>query len=66
MIINGHWCWSLSADERKADARVDRYQRKATRLQRTHDARLAQGNVIGFVRARTLAADLGRMLTRNP
>jgi hypothetical protein len=63
MIINGHWCWSLSAVERKADATVDRCQRKARRLQQRHDAALVQGSVIGFARARALAADLGRMLT---
>jgi hypothetical protein len=65
MIINGHWCWSRSADEREADATVDRCQRKATRLQRRHDAVSAERNVNGFARARTLLADLGRMLTGN-
>jgi hypothetical protein len=65
MIINGHWCWSLSADERRADATVDRRQRKATRLQRRHDAVFAERNVTAIARARSLAADLGRMLTRN-
>jgi hypothetical protein len=66
MMINGHWCWSLSADERKADATVDRCQRKATRLQRRHDAVFAERSVNGFARARILAADLRRMLTGNP
>ena len=66
MIINGYWCWSLSADERKADATVDRCQRKATRLQRRHDAVFAERSVNGFARARILAADLRRMLTGNP
>jgi hypothetical protein len=65
MMINGHWCWSLSADERKADATVDRCQRKATRLQRRHDAVFAERSVNGFARARILAADLRRMLTGN-
>jgi hypothetical protein len=66
MIVNGQWCWSLSAQERKADATADRCQRKATRLQRRYDAVLARRNVNGFARARTLAAGLGRMLTGNP